>query len=104
MDMLRYHRNSKVSVWKRMLLCTMSCDRRSRCDHETCDAIGIDQRAEVEAYERERKKKLGDADQLFCGTKMYRVPVGPGRCSNSRNLAACRKIGKYPLCDHSSYA
>jgi len=89
---------------KECCCCTMSCDRRSRCDHETCDAIGIDQRAEVEAYERERKKKLGDADALFCETKMYRVPVGPGRCDNNKNLAACRKIGKYPLCDHSSYA
>lgn len=89
---------------KECCCCTMSCDRRNRCDHETCDAIGIDQRAEVEAYERERKKKLGDADHLICDTKLYRVPVGPGRCSNSKNLAACRKIGKWPLCDHSSYA
>jgi hypothetical protein len=84
--------------------CTMSCDRRSRCDHDTCDAIGIDQRAEVEAWERARRKKLGDADALVCETKLYKVTVGPGRCSNSRNLAACKKIGKTPLCDHSSYA
>eukprot|EP00746_Dinoflagellata_sp_MGD_P168269 gnl/MRDRNA2_/MRDRNA2_99586_c0_seq1.p1 gnl/MRDRNA2_/MRDRNA2_99586_c0~~gnl/MRDRNA2_/MRDRNA2_99586_c0_seq1.p1 ORF type:complete len:483 (-),score=75.96 gnl/MRDRNA2_/MRDRNA2_99586_c0_seq1:27-1394(-) len=89
---------------KKCCCCTMNCDRRSRCDHETCDAIGIDQRAEVEAWEKARKKRLGDADALYCDTKMYRVPVGPGRCSNSRNLAACRKIGKYPLCDHSAYA
>lgn len=89
---------------KECCCCTMSCDRRSRCDHETCDAIGIDQRAEIDAYEKERRKKLGDADALACETKLYRVSVGPGRCSNSKNLAACRKIGKYPLCDHSSYA
>merc|ERR1719313_1331814 len=89
---------------KECCCCTMNCDRRNRCDHETCDAIGIDQRAEVEAWERERKKKLGDADAIFCDVKMYRVAVGPGRCSNSKNVAACKKIGKTPLCDHSSYA
>jgi hypothetical protein len=89
---------------KECCCCTMSCDRRSRCDHETCDAINIDQRAEVEAYEKARKKRLGDADAFLCGTKLYKVPIGAGRCSNSRNLAACRKVGKYPLCDHSSYA
>lgn len=85
--------------------CGLKCQRSNRCTNEACLAIGVDQKAEIEAEEKRLAELLKGADILIHDELPgFVVDLGKGTCTDSKILAKCKEKGLTPVCDHTSYA